>query len=182
MTKQYSRLLWGPDMTKFGTGYGHIGTWRRWIRNGINLPVVHIVGIGLPAFIAAVYGLKQALMGACSLEGLSFASGRTANLSARADGFDQVEGTPLVRIAKGKPRDAIEVNEKFAHGLIYDAGWEASVVVEFDGDIFKPEGIVALMLTAGSQVGLGALRPDSHRFVRRKSEPSFAFGTFAVTV
>ncbi len=53
--------LWGGQSTQFGTGYGHIGTWRRWIRNGINLPVVHIVGIGLPAFVAAVYGLKRAL-------------------------------------------------------------------------------------------------------------------------
>ena len=59
--KQRESLLWGPqENLAFGTGYGHIGTWRRWIRNGINLPVVHIVGIGLPAFVAAVYGLRKA--------------------------------------------------------------------------------------------------------------------------
>lgn len=58
---QRKGMLWGPETRpNFGTGYGHIGTWRRWIRNAINLPVVHIVGIGLPAFIAAVYGLKLA--------------------------------------------------------------------------------------------------------------------------
>ena len=54
-------LVWGTETNRFGTGYSHIGTWRRWIRNGINLPVVHIVGIGLPAFVAAVYGIKRAL-------------------------------------------------------------------------------------------------------------------------
>jgi len=59
--KQFTNLSWGVEKFKFGTGYGHIGTWRRWIRNAINLPVVHIVGIGLPAFIAAVYGLRKAL-------------------------------------------------------------------------------------------------------------------------
>jgi hypothetical protein len=59
--RRYQQLLWGPESSRFGTAYGHIGSWRRWIRNGINLPVVHIVGISLPAFIAAVYGLKRAL-------------------------------------------------------------------------------------------------------------------------
>lgn len=58
---QRKSLLWGPENhPAFGTGYGHIGTWRRWIRNAINLPVVHIVGISLPAFVAAVYGLRRA--------------------------------------------------------------------------------------------------------------------------
>lgn len=61
MVKQYTRLLWGRESNRFGTAYGHIGTWRRWIRNGINLPVVHIVGISLPAFCFAVYGVKRAL-------------------------------------------------------------------------------------------------------------------------
>ena len=52
---------WGNDTSEnFGTGYGHIGTWRRWVRNGINLPLVHIVGISLLAFLAAVYGLRRA--------------------------------------------------------------------------------------------------------------------------
>ncbi|MCH7753081.1 MAG: hypothetical protein IH898_13135 [Planctomycetes bacterium] len=60
VVNQRSGLLWGGETSRFGTGYGHIGTWRRWIRNGINLPVVHIVGISLPAFLAAVYGLKKA--------------------------------------------------------------------------------------------------------------------------
>lgn len=54
-------LLWGEEKTNLGTGYGHIGLWRRWVRNAINLPVVHIVGIGLPAFVAAVYGFKHVL-------------------------------------------------------------------------------------------------------------------------
>ena len=59
--KLYSFLLWGQEEFQFGTGYGHIGTWRRWIRNAINLPLVHVVGIGLPAFCFAVYGLLRVL-------------------------------------------------------------------------------------------------------------------------
>src|SRR5262249_49606858 len=41
-------LIWGSDTGRFGTDYGHIGTWRRWIRNGVKLPIVHLVALGLP--------------------------------------------------------------------------------------------------------------------------------------
>jgi len=54
-------LFWGNETTRFGTGYANIGTWRRWIRNAVNLPVVHIVGLGLPACLFVWTGLKHAL-------------------------------------------------------------------------------------------------------------------------
>jgi hypothetical protein len=54
-------LIWGNETGRFGTGYGNIGTWRRWIRNGVNLPLVHIMGFGLPACFFLWSGLKQAL-------------------------------------------------------------------------------------------------------------------------
>jgi hypothetical protein len=53
-------LLWGGETGRFGTSYGHIGTWRRWIRNTVNLPVVHMVGLGLPACLFVWHGLKRA--------------------------------------------------------------------------------------------------------------------------
>jgi hypothetical protein len=56
-----SYLIWGNESSRFGTGYAQIGTWRRWIRNAINLPVVHIVGLGLPACLFVWKGLKQAI-------------------------------------------------------------------------------------------------------------------------
>ena len=56
-----SGLLWGPETSRFGTGYGNIGTWRRWIRNSVNLPIVHIVGLGLPAILFVPRGIKRAL-------------------------------------------------------------------------------------------------------------------------
>lgn len=62
---RYSELAWGEqEFVVAGekvTGYGYIGTWRRWVRNAINLPVVHIVGMGLPVFCFGVYGLRRAL-------------------------------------------------------------------------------------------------------------------------
>ena len=54
-------LFWGREKWRFGTGYANIGTWRRWIRNTMNLPIVHIVGLGLPACLFVVSGVKHAL-------------------------------------------------------------------------------------------------------------------------
>ncbi len=56
-----SGLFWGVETSKFGTGYGNIGTWRRWIRNAVNLPVVHIVGLGLPACLFVWNGFRHAV-------------------------------------------------------------------------------------------------------------------------
>lgn len=53
-------LLWGDESGRFGTDYGHIGTWRRWIRNLTNVPIVLIVGLGLPACLCIPYGVRRA--------------------------------------------------------------------------------------------------------------------------
>ena len=42
---------------RFGTGYGAIG-WHKWLRNGINLPVVLGVGVGIPGLFFALLGLR----------------------------------------------------------------------------------------------------------------------------
>ena len=54
-------LVWGDETGPFGTDYGHIGTWRRWIRNTTNLPIVLIMGLGLPAFVFVCQGLRRLL-------------------------------------------------------------------------------------------------------------------------
>ena len=57
----FRRFIWGGESSRFGSGYAAIGTWRRWIRNAVNLPLVHIVGLGLPAAVFAVLGLRRAI-------------------------------------------------------------------------------------------------------------------------
>jgi hypothetical protein len=54
-------LLWGSESGTFGTDYGHIGTWRRWIRNVTNVPIVMVMALGLPACLFAWRGLRRAL-------------------------------------------------------------------------------------------------------------------------
>ena len=56
-----SASVWAHETGRFGTSYAHIGTWRRWVRNSINLPVVHIVGLGLPACLFVWHGFRRAL-------------------------------------------------------------------------------------------------------------------------
>lgn len=132
-----------------------------------------------------VYGIRKSLFGACKFEGLTFGTEfKSGMLGIQPDGFDQVEGTPLVRITKGKPRDASEIDEKLKGGIVYSKGWEASVVIEFDADMFKPQGVIEIITIAGKEIGLGRIRPARDVFKRREIEPddAFNFGTFAVSV
>lgn len=42
----------------FGTSYAAIG-WHKWLRNPLNLPLVLLVGLGLPAFLFLLVGLRR---------------------------------------------------------------------------------------------------------------------------
>jgi hypothetical protein len=69
----------GSIESPFGAGYGAIG-WHKWLRNLINIPVVLIVGLGLPACLFLPAGLrtiiaddKNARLWVCFLPLLVFA-------------------------------------------------------------------------------------------------------------
>jgi len=59
----YKYIASGATSTGSGAwGFGHIGTWRRWIRNVTNIPIVQLGGIlGTPACLFVWLGLKKAL-------------------------------------------------------------------------------------------------------------------------
>lgn len=42
---------------RFGTDYGAIGS-NKWLRNGLNLPIVLVIGLGVPASLCALLGLR----------------------------------------------------------------------------------------------------------------------------
>jgi hypothetical protein len=44
---------------RFGSDYGAIG-WHKWLRNLINVPLVLVIGLGVPGFTAFLYGLHAA--------------------------------------------------------------------------------------------------------------------------
>lgn len=125
---------------------------------------------GIPAS-----ALRNALVDSCVVVGFHKTKAKKA-VFVEADGFDSVEGTPLIQLyAPGKggklvpaePRH-VEHTVRNATGVadirvraMYDTGWVAKVRVRFDADMFTPADIANLMLRAGMQVGIGEGRADS---------------------
>lgn len=115
------------------------------------------VGIPAPAF-------RNAMISACRLVGFKMTFAKLS-VFVEADGFDAIDGTPLVRIV-GEPR-IHEASVRNASGVadirwrpMWDE-WSATVNVRWDEDQFSSTDIYNLMLRAGLQVGIGEGRPDS---------------------
>lgn len=118
-------------------------------------------GIPAPAF-------RNAMISACRTVGFQMTRAKLA-LFIMADGIDCEDGTPLVKITKGKPEYAEHFvrNESGVCDLrprpMWKIGWEAIVRVNYDADQFKLVDITNLLSRAGVQVGIGAGRPDSSK-------------------
>ena len=124
---------------------------------------------GLPA--AAI---KNALVDSCVVVGYHKTKAKKA-IFVEADGFDAVEGTPLLRLyadGKGKklsdavPRH-VEHMVKLPNGVadirvraMFD-NWQSKIRIRFDADMFTAADIANLMMRAGMQVGIGEGRADS---------------------
>lgn len=124
---------------------------------------------GIPAS-----ALRNALVDSCVLVGYHKTKAKKA-IFIEADGFDAVEGTPLIRLYNDsngkkltdvKPRH-IEHRVKLPTGVpdirvraMFDQ-WQAKVRVRFDADMFTPTDVANLMMRAGLQVGIGEGRADS---------------------
>lgn len=129
-------------------------------------------GIPAPAF-------RNAMISACKVVGFQMTRAKLA-VFVLADGVDKDDGTPLVRIIKGKPHYAEHAvrNESGVVDIrprpMWDEGWEAVVRVRFDADQFAVMDIANLLSRAGMQVGIGAGRPDS------KDSNGMGWGLFSV--
>lgn len=113
-------------------------------------------------------GIRAAMVSACRIVGYAMTRAKLG-FFVEPDGFDVGDGTPLVRITKGEPvyHEAAVRNESGVVDLrarpMWHPGWEASVRVSYDADMFTLEDIANLLLRAGQQVGIGEGRPDSKR-------------------
>lgn len=92
------------------------------------------------------------------------------------DGFDKVDGVPLVRIyGTPEPHLMHARNANNSCDLRVRAmfrKWHAVVTVRFDEDQFTPTDVANLMTRLGAQVGIGEGRPDS------KDSAGMGWGTF----
>jgi len=130
-------------------------------------------GIPAPAF-------RSAMIRACSVCGFKMTIAKMT-VFVEADGFDPDDGTPLVKITKGKPH-SVDHAVRNATGVadirsrpMWNEGWEAKVRIKYDSDQFKLEDVANLLMRAGQQVGVGEGRPSS------KSSNGMGWGTFVIS-
>lgn len=121
---------------------------------------------------------RNALVSACRVCGFQMTKAKLA-VFVEADGFDKVDGTPLVRITKGEPEYCehfvrIQQTTDLRARAMWHPGWEAQVTVRFDADMFTEVDILNLFMRVGLQVGIGEGRPDS------KSGTGMGWGTFDI--
>jgi hypothetical protein len=130
---------------------------------------------GIPAS-----AFRCAMISACkTLKGLAMTKAKLA-FFVEADGFDKGDGTPLVKITKGKPEKA-EHRVRLETGVpdirirpMWRDGWEAELNIRFDNDMLDRADIVNLLARAGMQVGICEGRPDS------KKSAGMGWGTFRI--
>lgn len=129
--------------------------------------------IGVPAS-----SIRAALISACRLTGFTMTRAKLS-LFVKAEGFDAVDGAPLVKIYgepeqnKSAVRNATGVFDLRVRPLWRE--WYLEPTIQFDADQFSLEDVLNLLRRVGLQVGLGEGRPDS------RSSAGLGFGTFEVS-
>lgn len=120
---------------------------------------------------------RNAMISACRLVGFKMTIGKLS-VFIEADGYDVVDGTPLVRLT-GKP-ERTQMAARNATGVCdirirpMWPEWSAEVRVRFDADQLSLEDITNLLARVGVQVGLGEGRPDS------RSSCGMGYGLFSI--
>ena len=125
---------------------------------------------GIPAS-----SFRQALISACRLVGFKMTLAKLS-IFIEADGFDDKDGTPLVKI-EGEP-EVSEMPVRNATGVLdlrvrpMWRKWSCKLRVRYDEDQFSLTDVSNLLARVGMQVGIGEGRPDS------KSSTGLGFGLF----
>lgn len=136
----------------------------------------HIAADGWNGVPAAA--LRNACIDVCRMVGFKMTHAKMS-IFVEADGFDKVDGTPLVRLDAREP-ERVDMATRNATGVAdirvrpMWREWALNVIIRFDADQFTTSDVVNLISRAGEQVGIGEGRPFS------KSSNGLGFGTFAV--
>lgn len=114
---------------------------------------------GVPAIM-----LRASMIAACRyVSGLTMTHAKGA-FFIKADGRDNQDGTPLVKIDGKATHDTRPVRLESGVADLrnrprYD-DWAIEVTIEFDADLLSANDIGNLLARAGAQVGIGELRPQ----------------------
>ncbi len=130
--------------------------------------------VGLPCA-----GIRAAMIAACRTVNVVMTRAKMS-VFVIADGFDAVDGSPLIKLQSATPpeRTALPVrNDNGAADIRIRPMWRewfADVTIEFDADMIDASSVVNLLDRAGRQVGIGEGRPFS------KNSVGQGWGTFTV--
>ena len=96
-----------------------------------------------------------------------------------ADGFDSMDGAPLVRIMGDDPEQVhhhvrIGIEQTDIRSRPMWRNWSMVIRMKFDADMFNLQDVTNLLARVGEQCGLGEGRPNS-----RKST-GMGWGTFRI--
>lgn len=129
--------------------------------------------IGVPAA-----ALRNASIDVCRMVGFKMTHAKMS-IFVEADGYDRVDGTPLIKLIAGEP-ERTEIPVRNATGVIdirvrpMWREWKLSVRVRFDEDQFTLSDVTNLLARAGAQVGIGEGRPFS------RESNGMGFGLFTI--
>lgn len=134
----------------------------------------HISHDGWDGIHAAAF--RNGMISACRLVGFKMTIAKLA-VFVDPDGFDVVDGVPLVRIHGPEPVKRV-MHTRNATGVIdlrarpaWDK-WSCNLRVSHDADQFSAADVANLLSRVGAQVGVGEGRPDS------RSSAGMGFGMF----
>lgn len=129
--------------------------------------------IGVPAA-----ALRNACIDVCRMVGFKMTHARMS-IFVEADGNDQVDGQPLVKLDAPEP-ERTEMATRNATGVAdirirpMWRQWKLPITVRYDADQFTASDVANLLARAGEQVGIGEGRPYS------KSSNGMGYGTFRI--
>lgn len=107
---------------------------------------------------------RNAMISACRLVGFKMTLAKLS-VFVEADGFDAVDGVPLIKI-NGTP-ERIDMAVRNATGVAdirvrpMWREWSADLRIRYDADQFTLNDVTNLLARVGMQVGIGEGRPDS---------------------
>ncbi len=136
----------------------------------------HVSEEGWEGIHAAAF--RNGAISACRAVGYKMTHAKLA-FTVIADGFDRVDGAPLVRLTSGEAemwvaptRNQTGVPDLRARPLYRD--WSADLLIRYDAGMLTAGDVANLIARVGMQVGIGEGRPDS------KNSAGLGFGLFQI--
>jgi hypothetical protein len=129
---------------------------------------------GIPAS-----AFRNASIDVCRMVGFKMTHARMS-IFIEADGFDLLDGTPLVKLESPSAPEMTDMAVRNATGVAdirirpMWREWSCKLRVRFDEDQFTAEDVINLLNRAGQQVGIGEGRPFS------KNSNGLGMGMFTI--